>query len=239
MQNLRVIVIVTAAIVIACSLTVTAEEKECTHGVDVSCIQAFHEAMAPSCHKYMPEKDYATVRQHVPNMLAEAERIAGFKPDSSYASVMADLEKKRAVYMVAILSLKTAADGDDDAKLKDAFDTMHTAFAEMSGVLSMMPEEVEQFHSVLAKVWHDYLPAEDYEAIKAAIPDLKKHCAAMKAAEIHPAKQAVAKDYAASVEKIEKAIAAVEKVIDSKSSEEIADAVSLLHDGFHAVVVLF
>jgi hypothetical protein len=195
--------------------------------------------MAPSCHKYIPEKDYATVRQHIPNMLAEAERIAKFTPDSSYASVMADFDKKRESFMVAMLGLKTAADGEDDAKLKEAFDAMHMAFADMAGVLAMMPEEVEQFHSVLAKVWHEYLPAENYEAIKAAIPDLKKYCDAMKAAEIHPAKKAITEDYAASVEKIEKAIVAVEKVIDSKSSEEIADAVTLLHDGFVSTASLF
>jgi hypothetical protein len=239
MQSLRLLFTLTAIVAVVFNVGHADEEKECTHGVEVSCIQSFHEAMAPSCHKYMPAKDYGTVRQHVPNMLAEAERIAEFKLDSTYASVSDEFDEKREAFLLAVMGLKTAADGSDDAKLAEAFDKMHSAFAEMASVLALMPDEVEDFHAIIAEVWHDHLPNKDYDAIKKALPGLRMGCAKMKSAKLHEAKQGMSDQYQKAIEDIESAITQVEKVIDSKSEEQISEAVGALHDGFKGVIALF
>jgi hypothetical protein len=239
MQNLRVTITVAAMIIAVFSLAAIGEEKECTYGVDISCIEAFHTAMAPSCHKYMPAKDYATVRQHVPNMLAAAEHIAEFKLDSTYASVSDEFDKKRQAFLTAMVNLKKSADGTDDAKLAEVFDKMHMAFAEMASVLALAPDEVNEFHTIIAQVWHEYLPNKDYDAIKKVIPELKDGCTKMKAAKLHEAKQSVSKEYQAAIETVEKSIVMIEKAIESASDEKISEAVTALHDGYRGVRVLF
>ena len=239
MQNPKFVLTLITVITAAMCFAAAGEEKECTHGVTISCIETFHEAMAPSCHKYMPAKDYEAVRKHVPNMLTEAERVAEFKLDSTYASVSEEFQTKRDTFLLAMMDLKKAAGGTDDAKLAESFDKMHMAFAQMASVLALMPEEVDEFHELIATVWHKYLPAKDHDAIKKAIPDLRKGCEKMKAAELHEARQSVSKDYIAAIGEIEAAITAVEKVIDSKSDEKISEAVAGLHDGFRGVTALF
>ncbi len=238
MQNTRLVVTVTAIFVAAFSLAVIAEE-ECTYGVELSCIENFQTAMAPSCDKYMPAKDYATVRQHVPNMVAAAEHIAQFTLDSTYASVSDEFDQKRQAFLTSVLNLKTASDGTDDAILAEAFDKMHMAFAEMASVLALVPSEVDEFHTIIAKVWHEYLPSKDYDAIKKAIPELKEGCTKMKAAKLDEAQQSVSKDYLAAIEKIEKSIAQVEKAILANKDEQITEAVTALHDGYRSVRMLF
>jgi hypothetical protein len=239
MQNPKLILALIAIFAIAMSITAAGQEKTCTYGAGIPCIESFYEAMAPSCHKYMPAKDYETVRKHMPNMLFEAERIAEYTLDSTYASVSEDFETKREAFLLAIVDLNKAANGTDDAKLEEAFDKMHMAFAQMASVLSLTPEEVDEFHKLIAAVWHEYLPAKDYEAIKKAIPDLRKGSEKMKAAKLPEAKQDVSKDYLAAIEVVETSIDTVEEVIDSKSDEKISEAVSGLHDSFVGVMVLF
>lgn len=240
MQNLKLIVVLLALTVTLPFVCANPQETpECTRGLDISCIQSFHEAIAPSCHKYMPKKDYATVRQHVPNMLAEAERIAEFKLDSTYASISDEFDEKRYAFLSAVLELKAAADTTDDDKLKKAFDKMHMAFAEMASVLALMPAEVEAFHEILAQVWHEYLPSKNYEAIRSAIPGMRESCAKMKAAKLHEAKQSVSKEYLAAVDKIEASIGEIEKALASNTDEKIAAAVTGLHDGFRELAGLF
>ncbi len=239
MQNPKLILTLIAIFAIVMSITAVGQEKSCTHGVGISCIESFHEAMAPSCHKYMPAKDYETVRKHMPNMLFEAERIAEYTLDSTYASVSEDFETKREAFLLAIVDLKKAADSTDDTKLAETFDKMHMAFASMASALAFMPEEVDEFHELIATVWHKYLPAKDYDAIKKAIPDLRKGCEKMKAAKLHEARQGVSKDYLAAIGVIETAIDTIEEVIDSKSDEKISEAITGLHDGFIGVAALF
>jgi hypothetical protein len=221
------------------SALVAEEKTECTHDIDISCIQTFHEAMAPSCHKYVPENDFATVRKHVPNMLAQAKLIAAFQPDSTYTDVMEEFDQKRKVFLTSIDELKIAADGDDDAALKKAFDSMHEAFARMSGSLTMTPQELDDFHSVLAKVWHDYLPEKDYAAIEKAIPELKEGCARLMSAKLHTSRQNIKKEYLEAVKGIRASIDSIEKVIGSDSDEKISQAIESLHESFNEVAVLF
>ena len=239
MQNPKLILTLIAIFAIAMSITAAGEEKECTHGVTISCVESFHEAMALSCHKYMPAKDYETVRKHMPNMLFEAERIAEYKLDSTYASVSEDFETKREAFLLAIVDLNKAASGTDDERLTEAFDKMHMAFAQMASALALTPEEVDEFHELIATVWHKYLPAKDYDAIKKAIPDLRKGCEKMKAAKLHEAKQGLSKDYLAAIGVVETSISTIEEVIDSKSDEKISEAITGLHEGFIGVMTLF
>ena len=235
----RMIILFSAMLFLIASALVAEEKTECTHGVDISCIQTFHEAMAPSCHKHVPEKNFATVRKHVPNMLAQAKLIAAFQPDSTYADVMEEFDQKRKVFLTSIDELKVAADGDDDDALKKAFDRMHDAFARMSGSLSMTPQELEDFHTVLAKVWHEYLPQKDYAAIEKAIPELKESCARLMAVKLHASRQDVKKEYLEAVKGIRASINGIEEVIGSGSDEKIAIAVESLHESFHVVAGLF
>jgi hypothetical protein len=239
MQNPKLILTLIAIFAIVMSITASGQEKECTYGVTISCIESFHEAMAPSCHKYMPAKDYETVRKHIPNMLLEAERIAEYKLDSTYASVSEDFEMKREAFLLTILDLKRAAESTDDTLLAKAFDKMHMAFAQMASVLALTPEEVDEFHELVGTVWHEYLPAKDYEAIKKTIPDLRKGVEKMKAAKLPEAKQGLTKDYLAAIGAVEISLTAIEEVIDSKSDEKISEAVTALHNGFMDVMALF
>jgi len=239
MQNPKPVIATIAMIIALFFLTAAGQEKAPAQDPDISCIQTFRDAMVPSWQKYMPAKDYATVRKHIPNMLAEAERIAELKLDSTYAEVAEEFQTKREAFLLAILDLKKAADSTDDAGLEKALDKTHLAFSQMASVLALMPQEVKDFHEIIADIWHEYLPAKDYDAIKKSIPSLREGCAKMKAAKLHESKQAVSEQYLAAIGETETSITGVEKVIDSKSDEKISEAVSTLHESFRTIMGLF
>jgi hypothetical protein len=187
----------------------------------------------------MPAKDFATVRKHVPNMVAQAEQIATYKLDSVYATITEEFDAKRVLFLEAVNNLKIAADGTDDAKLQDAFQKMHEAFVRLTSTLVLSPAELDEFHSLLASLYHDYLPSKNYDAIKESLPALKDACGKLMAAKLNPAKQAIQKDYIAAVKDLRASVDAIEQVIDTKSDEKITDAVEAMHGKFEAVAGLF
>jgi hypothetical protein len=187
----------------------------------------------------MPSKDYATVRKHVPNMVVQAEQIASYQLDSAFATVAEEFNSKRILFLEAVNGLKVAAEGTDDAKLQEAFDKMHSAFARLASTLSLAPAELDDFHATVASVFHDYLSNKNYDAIKQALPGLKDGCAKLMAAKLHPAKQQIQKDYIAAVKDLRASVDAIEQVIDTKSDEKITDAVEAMHGKFEAVAGLF
>jgi len=215
------------------------EGADCTRGIDIPYIQTYHDAIAPSCHKYMPAKDYATVRQHVPNMVAQAATIADLKLDSTYAPVAEAFEKQRRLFLSTVDKLMVAADGADDEVFAEAFGKMHEAFVRMVSSLVLSPVELDEFHALVADVWHKYLPNKDYDGIKAALPALKEGCKKLASAKLSESKQNIKDQYLAAVGKVESSINGIENVIDSKSDEKIEESVVQLHESFRGVMELF
>lgn len=215
------------------------EGVDCTRGIDIACIQSFHDAIAPSCHKYMPDKDYATVRKHVPNMVAQASSIADLKLDSTYAPVAESFAKERRLFLSAVDKLMLAAEGTDDAELAEAFKIMHETFIQMTSSLFLAPVELDELHVLVAEVWHKFLPDKDYEAIKSALPAMRECCKKLAAAKLHESKQDISEEYLAAVGNIESSINGIEAVIDSESDEKIEASVVELHESFRGVMAMF
>jgi len=157
--------------------TVSAEShgsgEECTYGVKDDCIQAFHEAMSPACHEYIPQGDMKKARADVAVMVKTAKDIAKYTPGCTYGKNLTKrFMEKREYFIKSMAELEKAAKSGNDKEFKKAFDKMHSAYAEMNGTLYLRPEAVGEFHTILASIWHEHLPAKDYGQIKATTPDL-------------------------------------------------------------------
>ncbi|MBU1320083.1 MAG: hypothetical protein KKH67_12925 [candidate division Zixibacteria bacterium] len=239
MQISRLLFVAAILLFVFAAQSFGTEGADCTRGIDIACIQTYHDVIAPSCHKYMPAKDYATVRQHVPNMVTQAATIADLKLDSTFAPVAEAFEKERRLFLAAVDQLMVAAEGTDDEVFAEAFDKMHEAFARMASSLVPSPVELDEFHAIVAQVWHELLPNKDYAGIKAALPALRGGCKKLASAKLNESQQEIKDEYLAAVGKVESSIDDIEKVIDSKSDEKIEESVVQLHESFRSVMALF
>lgn len=228
----NVLVLCVIAIAFLSPLCLADEHQDCASDINIPCIVDFHEAIEASCHKYMPAEDYATIRLHVPNIVKQASRIAALKLDSTYADVLEDFDFKRAEFLKQVTALETAADGTNDEKVRDCFNAMHTAFARMNASLVLVPSEIEEFHGIIAAVWHDYLPKKDYAAIGDAIPQMKQCCTKLMAVKLPKGKQSIQKEYISGVRQLQESVDGVAAVIEGGSENDISMAVSKLHDSY-------
>jgi hypothetical protein len=239
MQIFKAIVsaVIIAALFVGASLAT--EDDECIRDIAIPCIQTFHDAIAPSCHKYMPAKDYETARKHVPNMVAQAASIADLRLDSTYADVADDFYEKRRVFLSAVDKLMAATEGEDDNAFAKAFDRMHDAFAAMVSSLVSAPEELDRFHALVAEVWHKMLPAKDYEGIKKTIPKLEEASRRLAAANLGESHKDIKDKYLAAVGELESSIGELAAAVDTKSDEAIQKAAADFHEKFEKVMMMF
>ncbi len=157
-----------------------ASKEDCTHGVQTNCIQAYHEAMAPACHEYIPQGVLKQARADVAVMVKTAGEIAEYNPGCTYGSKLTkQFIQKRDYFVKSVAELEKASENGSDEEFKKAFDKMHSAYAEMNGTLYLRPEGVEEFHNVLAVIWHEYLSAKNFDQIKASSPELVQKAEAL------------------------------------------------------------
>lgn len=210
-----------------------AEGEECTHGVKTNCIETFHTAMAPTCHELIPQGKIAEARAAVPEMAAAAKEIAEYAPGGIYGKSLSEaFNARRADFVSSMTELEKAAEVPDDEAFKAAFENMHMAFEQMNGVLYMRPDGIEEFHDIMAAIWHDYLPEKKYDEIKGAMPELMK--AAEHLTKVKLDEQMIDKQEAFSNNalKIYKSCQELEKACEEGNNDKIAETTKILHENF-------
>ncbi|HER00570.1 MAG TPA: hypothetical protein ENO22_14630 [candidate division Zixibacteria bacterium] len=224
---------------------VTTEEKHeegagCTHGLKTNCIETFHEAMAPPCHEYIPQGKYAEARAAVPAMVEASKEIAEYYPGCTYGkNINEQFEAKREVFLNRMAELEEAANGDDDEAFKLAFDKMHSAFAEMNGVLYMRPDGVEDFHNVLVQIWHEYLPNEKYAEIESSIPELTEKAEYLTTVKLDETMADKQEAFTQKAEKLLKCVNDLSEACKSEDKEKIASTTETMHQSFESLTATF
>jgi len=213
------------------------ETDECTHGLTTNCIDTFHAAMAPCCHDLIPQGKYDEARAAVPKMSAACKEIAQYNPGDTYGkSLLGNFETKRTAFLASMTELEAAASNPDNEAFKAAFDKMHGAFEQMNSVLSMRPEGIEEFHNVMAPIWHDYLPAQKYAEIKGAMPQLLKAAEQLTRVRLDEQMMDKQETFSNNAQKIFKCCQDLAKASDNNDAEKISESAQAVHESYEKLI---
>ena len=214
-------------------------DEDCTHGIQTNCIDAFHSAMAPPCHEYIPQGKYAEARAAVPAMIKASKEIAEYYPGCTYGkNINEQFKVKRDAFIKRVDELEKACGADDQA-FKLAFDKMHSAFAEMNGVLYMRPDGVEEFHNILARIWHDFLPNKKYDEIKESLPELIKAAENLTSVKLDESMADKQEAFTQQAEKLLQYVNELKQVCETEDKEKIASTTETLHKSYEALTATF
>jgi len=134
---------------------------------------------------------------------------------------------------VAVEGFVNAAANADDAGLEDALNVVRKAYIDLWALLTPAVPEIDDFHSVIRPVWHQSVPNEDWDAVKAVLPQFDSTLIALAAATL-PEKYAYAQTkYDEAVQALKTAFDSLKAVCDAGQDELISDKMIDLHDAFH------
>jgi hypothetical protein len=138
----------------------------------VPALEAFHEVIYPIWHTAYPERDVAMLRRLVP----EVDRLAKGVAEVRLPGILIERQDRwaagLAVFEASVAAFDSAANGTSDQALLDAAEALHSRYEEMVRIVRPLPPELMDFHGALYVIYHTHLPARDYQAIRAAGPDL-------------------------------------------------------------------
>lgn len=199
----------------------------------------FHEVLYPVWHSYLPDGDYQSIRQAIP----EFKRTTGILMETElpqyYHTVKDDFEAKRQNLALAVEELESVAQSGDDKKLAKAVEGMHTAFERMARVLAPRIRELDEFHLVLYPLWHQAMPNKDYQAVKAAIPSLEKRLADLMRAQLPQRSKGTEPQFLEKREALSQAVHELADVCRQDEDEKIFDSLTQMHEAYRALDHVF
>ncbi|MEW6368485.1 MAG: hypothetical protein AB1714_27975 [Acidobacteriota bacterium] len=218
----------------------SAEEAQCAElKAEVPVLEEFHEVIFPLWHNAWPNKDYALIKELLPQVreyVAKVEKV----------ELPGILRDKKAKWQEGVTALaasaaaldKAVAEGNNQAML-DGVETLHARYEGLVRTVWPVMDELDAYHVVLYQIYHYYLPEKQADKLRAASVDLAKACDTLVAAQVpkrHVAKEAALKEgFAALCEatrELQKAAAGSDFAVTEKAVEKV-------HTQYQKVETLF
>lgn len=195
-------------------------------------IREFHGVLFPVWHTYLPERDFKSIREAVPEFKRTLEILMKAELPQFYHNVKDDFEDKRESLTLAVENLDSVAQTGDDEKLAKAVEDMHTAFEKMVRVLAPRIKELEDFHLVLYPLWHQAMPKKDFRAIKASIPSLKERIDALMKAQLPQKLKDVEIQFIERRETLRKEVLELADVCRQNKDHKIIEKLTQMHEAY-------
>jgi hypothetical protein len=179
--------------------------------------------------------DFGTVRDSVPVLAAKMNALMKAELPLFYSDVADQFDKSKRKLAESMKALEEASKSDIDSLLAEAVENVRTNFVEVLITLSAQIKEIDDFHEVLRPLWHEAVPNQDYEAIKAAIPDLKKLADALMKAELPKKYEFLQKEFDEMRLALKVSVDSLEVVCQGTDNEAIESRMIDMHEAYHAL----
>lgn len=143
---------------------------------NVPALSEFHEVIYPLWHNAWPNKDYALMKELLPDVqkhvqvIREAE-LPGILRDKqeSWNEGVEGLSATLARY-------EQAAEADDQAALLDVVEQIHSQFESLMRLIRPAMKELDAYHVFLYQVYHYYAPEKQVDELRQAAGEMKSAC---------------------------------------------------------------
>lgn len=202
-------------------------------------LEAFHEVIYPIWHTAYPEKDIAMLKSLVPQVNELAGKVFAAKLPGILREKQAKYDAGLAEFRKSVEAYNAAAKGSDDKAMLDAAEVLHAKYEMLVRILRPVLKEMDDFHKVLYVVFHTDLPAKDWAAVRAAVPDLKAKAEAVTKATLPTRLQAKSEAFAKASAELAKAAAVLAGLGPQADGAAVEQAVNKLHGRYQDLEKIF
>lgn len=202
-------------------------------------LSALHEVVYPLWHTAYPEKDYAMIKELLPQVEELAAKVYGAVLPGILRDKQADWESGIENLKTTLQNMKTAVETDDQAGMLEQTEAFHSAYEKMVRIIRPVVAELEVFHQELYKLYHYYTPEYDLEKIRAVVPVMQEKLAALKEATLSSRLSDRQTDFQAAVQDLESACSELAEIITRDDREEIKAAVEKVHTAYQNTEKIF
>lgn len=202
-------------------------------------LNGLHEVVYPLWHTAYPEKDYAMIKELLPQVEELAAKVYGAALPGILRDKQADWDSGIENLKTTLQNLKTAVEADNQAGMLEQTEAFHSAYEKMVRTIRPVVTELEAFHQELYKLYHYYTPEYDLEKIHAVVPVMQEKLAALKEATLPSRLSDRQADFQAAVQDLEAACSELAEIITRDNRDEIKAAVEKVHTAYQNTEKIF
>lgn len=214
----------------------------------VPALDELHEVVYPLWHSAFPEKDYALIKELLPQLDDFTEKLDQAELPGILRDKMEQWDEGKTVLKATLDNLHKAAEANNEEDMLSQVEAFHSAYEGLVRTIRPVVPELEAFHQELYKLYHYHMPNFELDLILSDVAAMKEKIIPLKTVKLstrlelkQEAFQAAVDNLEAELNKLAAAVLAGELAAGDKTSEkkEIADAVERVHTAYQNTLEIF
>ena len=223
----------------AAEKTAAAEISQEELSASVPALSALHEVIYPLWHSAYPDKDYALIKE----LLPQADTLVAALDAAELPGILREKQQewsdKKANLKETLAKLHAAADANDEAEMLAQTEAFHAGYEQLVRTIRPVVPALESFHQELYKLYHYYAPAFDLAKIREEAATMQAKIAPLKEAALPQRLAEREAEYKLAVQELEAAVGEFAEKAKSDGKEEILAAVEKVHTAYQKAEKLF
>jgi hypothetical protein len=228
MKNIDVYLIVISIIFAVVLQFTKAQEKKQA----IPELTEMHQYIRPMWHKGYAEKDYQLLKALYADLISQFEKLKNAPFPTEWPDKQRHWEAGINRMENALAQYGKAITADSADQLLAAAKNTHDEFEALMQIIHPPIPEIDEFHKILYYVYHEYLPAQDWEKVRGSIEDFEIQMAAIEKVQLPKKMNSKKDDFGAAQKDLADAVKQLSKLKNSDDTEKLAQAVEKLHEAY-------
>jgi hypothetical protein len=198
-----------------------------------------HEAVYPLWHEAFPNKDYAQIKQLLPELDSltaklEIAELPGILQDKQEA-----WEAGKEKVVTNLKKLHEAADTDNKEEMLNLTEAFHANYEGLVRTIRPLVKELDSFHQEMYKLYHYYMPNNELDKIRETATAMQAKLLPLKEAKLSRRLEDRKEQFDAAVAELETAVNKFAEIAQKDDKEAIKAAVEEVHTCYQGCEEIF
>lgn len=198
-----------------------------------------HEVIYPLWHTAYPEKDYALIKELLPQAESLTAKLDAAKLPGILRDKQESWDQGKEFLKSALNNLKKAAESDDKEEMLKQLEAFHTGFERLVRTIRPMVPELEAFHQELYKLYHYHAPNYNLEEIRADVKAMQEKLPPLKQVQLPKRLYDRQANFNSAVQELENAVNGLAEAVKKKKKEMILESVEKVHTAYQKTERVF
>ncbi len=239
MKN-KISLVLSVALLLALPLIAQDDQHSSEISSSIPELYKFHEVIYPIWHTAYPEKNYAMLKEMIPDVNSGAEKIFKVELPGILRDKSEEWNTGVTKFRSSVERFNQAMQGTEETEMLLAAEGLHSDFEMLVRIIKPVTKEVDEFHKVLYMIYHHYWPNKNMEEFGKAVDDLAMRADELTNCVLPKWASEKSDEFKKQSQKLYDATKNLKELKDSDADEtQLNKAIEDVHDNYVALEGLF
>jgi len=198
-----------------------------------------HSAVYPLWHDAFPNKDYAHIKELLPELDSLTAKVETAKLPGILQDKKDNWEAGKEKLVANLKKLHEAAEADNKEEMLAQTEAFHSNYEKLVRTIRPLVKELDSFHQEMYKLYHYYMPNYDLEKIREIVTAMQEKLTPLKEAKLHRRLEDRKEQFDAAVAELETAVNKFAEAAQKDDREAIKEAAENVHTCYQGCEEIF